>query len=143
MEGEAALELLAVVDEDVGAPLERLRPGDAAALLVVASIPDDHLTLTARALEVVVGDLVVLDLYRQSFHRRVHRRPFRHGPGTHHAIDLEPKVEVVGGRGMLLDDEGPRTDAADRELLVGLVLEPIDVELRHRCAGRPLPEDIE
>ena len=42
LEREAAVQLLAVQDEDRVAALERLGPGDAAALLVGAAIPDDH-----------------------------------------------------------------------------------------------------
>ena len=56
LQGEAAAQLLAVEDEDGVAALERLRPGDPAALLVGAAVPDDHAALAERALEVVVGD---------------------------------------------------------------------------------------
>src|SRR6185312_8471391 len=58
LEGEAALELLAVEDEDGVASFDRLGPGDAAALLVGAAVPDDHATFPRLALEVVVGLLV-------------------------------------------------------------------------------------
>ena len=65
LQGEAAAQLLAVQDEDGVAALERLGPGDAAALLVGAAVPDDHAAVAERALEVVVGDRVVLDLRRR------------------------------------------------------------------------------
>ena len=56
LEREAAAQLLAVQDEDGVAALERLRPGDAAALLVGAAVPDDHAAVAERALEVVVAE---------------------------------------------------------------------------------------
>ena len=73
-----------------------------------------------RTLELVVLDAVVLDLDREPLDGRVHRRAFRHRPRAHHAVHLEPDVEVVGGRLVLLHDEHAGGHPADRELLVAL-----------------------
>jgi len=59
-----------VEDEDGVAALERLGPGDAAALLVGAAVPDDHAAAAGSALEIIVGELVILDLERHPLHRR-------------------------------------------------------------------------
>ena len=72
----------------------------------------------ARAFEVVVRERVVLDLDREALDCRVHRRALRHRPGAHRPVDLEPDVEVVRRRLMLLDDKRAGDYAADRELLV-------------------------
>ena len=103
--------------------------GDPAALLVVAAVPDDHAALVGRALEAVVGDRVVLDLDREALDRWVHRGALGDRPGAHRSVDLEAQVEVVGGGGVLLDDEGAGADAADRELLVALDLDALDLDL--------------
>src|SRR6201999_1269139 len=127
-------------DEHRVAALERLRPGDPATLLVGAAVPDDHAALPRLAFEIVVGLLVVLDLHREPFLRRVHRGAFRHRPGAHHAVDLEPQVPVVGGRFVLLDDEDPGADPADRELLVAFDLALGDLDLLDPRPGRSLAE---
>ena len=80
LQREAAAQLLAVQHEHRVPALERLRPGDAPALLVAAAIPDDHAAVLGRALEAVVRDRVVLDLHRQALDRRVQRRALRHAP---------------------------------------------------------------
>ena len=49
---------------------------------------------------------VVLDLHRQPLDRRVEARPLGHGPALHHAVELEPEIEVQVTGGVLLDDEG-------------------------------------
>ena len=116
LEGEAAVQLLAVQDEDGVAALQRLRPGDPAALLVGPAVPHDHVV----ALVVVVAHAVVLDLHGQALGGGIQRRPLGHGPGAHDAVDLQAQVVVVGGRLVLLDDEHPGAHAADRELLVAL-----------------------
>src|SRR3954452_6265840 len=59
LEREAAVQLLAVQDEDGVATLDRLGPGDAAALLVGAAVPHDHAAVAERALEVVVAQAVI------------------------------------------------------------------------------------
>ena len=141
LQGEAAAQLLAVEDEDGVAALERLRPGDPAALLVAAAVPDDHAAVSDRALEVVVGDRVVLDLDGEALDGRVHRRALRDRPGAHHPVDLEAQVEVVGGRGVLLDDEDAGADAADRELLVALDLDALDLDLGDPCGRRALAQE--
>src|SRR4051812_44532264 len=66
LEREAAVQLLTVQDEDGVAALQRLRPGDTAALLVGAAVPHDHAAVADRPLEVVVGHAVVLDLHGQA-----------------------------------------------------------------------------
>src|SRR3954468_23318168 len=71
LQGEAAPQLLAVEGEDGGAALRRLGPGDPAALLVAAAVPDLHPAAVELALEVVVGERAVSDLDRQPLHRRV------------------------------------------------------------------------
>ncbi len=71
LEREAAAQLLAVQDEDGVAAVERLRPGDASALLVGAAVPDDHAAGPDRALEGVVRRVVVLDLDGETLDRRV------------------------------------------------------------------------
>ena len=135
------LQLLAVEDEDRVAALQRLRPGNPAALLVAAPVPDDHAAASDPALELVVGDLVVLDLDREAFDRRVHRRALGYRPGAHRPVDLEPEVEVVGGRRVLLDDEDAGADAADRELLVALGLDALDLDRLDPAPPRPLVEE--
>src|SRR5215212_1133217 len=105
LQGEAALQSLAVEDEDSVTTLQRLRPGHPSSLLVGAAIPGLHPAAVELALEVVVGERVVTDLDRQPLHRRVHRGLLRHRPRAHHPADLEPQVVVVGRRLVLLDDE--------------------------------------
>ena len=107
-------------DEDRVAAVERLRPGDAAALLVHAAVPHDHAAVTEPTLDVVVVQAVVLDFDGQALGGGIERRPLGHGPGPHDPVDLQAQVEVVGGRLMLLDDENPGTHATDRELFVTL-----------------------
>src|SRR4029077_19030326 len=71
--------------------------------------PDHHapaavLSLGNGSLERVVLDRVILDLHREPLDRRVEARPLRPSPALHHAIELEPQVEVQVARGVLLDD---------------------------------------
>src|SRR3954454_1823817 len=75
LQREAAAHLLAVQDEDAVAALERLGPGDAAALLVRPAIPDDDAAVAEPALEVVVAQAVILDLDRQPLGAGIERRP--------------------------------------------------------------------
>src|SRR5690242_13566509 len=89
LEREAPAELLAVQDEDRVAAVERLRPRDAAALLVGPAIPDDHAAVAETALEVVVAQAVVVDLYGQALGGGIERRPLRHSPGPHDPADLQ------------------------------------------------------
>src|SRR6202035_6076790 len=98
---------------------ERLRPGDAPALLVGAAIPDDHSVRPTPALEGVVRRAVVGDLDGEALDGRVQRGPFGDRPRAHDPVELQAQVEMMRGRGVLLDDEHPGADAADRELLVG------------------------
>ena len=49
---------------------------------------------------------------------------------------------MVRGRRVLLDDEGARADAADRELLVALDLPLRDVDPLHLRPARPLAEPL-
>src|SRR3954462_11827011 len=120
LQREAAAHLLAVQDEDAVAALERLGPRDPAALLIGAAVPHDHTALAERALEVVVGQAVVLDLDGQALGGGIERRPLGHRPGPHDPADLQTQIEMVGGRLVLLDDEDTGADATDRELLVAL-----------------------
>src|SRR5262249_6437478 len=143
LQSEAAAQLLAVKNEDGVAALDRLRPGHPAALLVAAAVPDDHATLPGGALEVIVGHLVVLDLDREPFHRRVERGALRHRPGTHRAVAPEPQAEVVSGGGVLLDDEDASGDAAHGKLLVALDLDRLGRDLLDPCPARPLAEELE
>src|SRR3954452_21684819 len=80
LEREAAAQLLAVQDEDRVAALERLGPGDAAALLVGPAVPDDHAAVAEPALEVVVAEAVILDLDGEALRGGIERRPLGHGP---------------------------------------------------------------
>src|SRR3954447_18208589 len=128
LQGEAALQLLAVEDEDGVAALQRFGPGDPPALLVGAAVPGLHPAAVELALEVVVGERVVADLDRQALYRRVHRGLLRHRPGAHHPVDLEPQVVMVRGRLVLLDDEDAGANAADGELLVALDLRFLDLD---------------
>src|SRR4051794_10445866 len=80
LEREAAAQLLAVQDEDGVAALERLGPGDAAALLVGPAVPDDHASVAEPALEVVVAHAMVLHLDGEALRGGIERRPLGHGP---------------------------------------------------------------
>ena len=132
LEGEAAAQLLAVQDEDGVAAVERLRPGDAPALLVGALVPDDHAAVAERALEGVVAHPVVLDLDGEALCGRVEGGALGHRPGPHHAVDLQAQVVVVRRRLVLLHDEDAGADAADPELLV-----PLDARVARRTAPSP------
>src|SRR3954470_381316 len=61
LQREASTQLLAVQHEDRVAAVERLGPGDAAALLVGSAVPHDHAALAERALEIVVVRAVIPD----------------------------------------------------------------------------------
>src|SRR5947209_11094273 len=101
LEGEAAVELAPMQHEDGVATVERLGPGHTTPLLIASPIPDDHPAAAGRPLKFVVRDLVVLDLDGQAFHRGIQGRAFGHRPGTHRAVDLETKIEVVSACLML------------------------------------------
>src|SRR4051812_26887792 len=131
LQGKAAPQLLAVEDEDRMTALQSLRPRHTATLLVATPVPDDHPAAADLALETVVGERVVLDLDREPLDGRIHRRPLGHCPGAHLAADLEPQVEVMRGGSMLLDDEDAGADPADRELLVALDLDGLDIHACH------------
>ena len=62
-----------------------------------------------RPLERVVLDRVILDLHGEAPLRRIERRPLRHRPALHHAVELEAEIVVEMTRGVLLDR---RTGAA-------------------------------
>ena len=51
-------------------------------------------------------------------------------------VDLQAQIEVVGGRRVLLDDEGAGADATDGELLVALDLDRLDLHLGNLCQRR-------
>src|SRR3954451_14060115 len=142
LQGEAALQLLAVEDEDGVAALQRFGPGDPPALLVGAAVPGLHPAAVELALEVVVGERVVADLDRQALYRRVHRGLLRHRPRLHRPLDLQPQVEMVGGRLVLLDDEDAGADAAEGELLMALGLDGFGLEVAHLRRRRPLAQEV-
>jgi hypothetical protein len=125
------------------AALQRLGPGDPPSLLIAAAIPDNHGTAVELALEVVVGNRVILDLDGEPFDRRIQRGALRHSPRAHLPFDLQAQVEVVGGRLVLLDDEGAGADAADRELLMALDLDVLDRDPVHPRRGRSLVEELD
>src|SRR6185436_3354047 len=83
LEREAAAQALAVQDEDGVAALERLGPGDAAALLVGALVPDPRLGGSRRQLD------------REALVGRVHRRALRHRPRADRAVDLQLQREAA------------------------------------------------
>jgi len=132
-----------VQDENGMPALERLRPSDAAALLVLPAVPDDHPALSGRAFEGVVRERVVLDLHGEALRARIERRALRHGPRAHRAADLQAKVEVTRRRGVLLDDEYARAHAADGELLVTLDGHRFIGDARDRGAARSVLEEPE
>ena len=116
------MEILSVKHEHGVTTLQGLRPGYAAALFVGAAIPDDHRAGAGPPFEVVVANAVVLHLDRQALDRRVHRRTLGHGPRTHHPINLQTDIEMVGSGLVLLHNEHAGRDAADSELFVPLDL---------------------
>src|SRR3954467_2943323 len=89
LQREPATKLLSTQDEDRVPAFERGRPGDAAPLFVDTAVPDDHM----GAQVLVAREPVVLDLQREALDGGVHRRPLRHRPRAHDAIDLEAQVE--------------------------------------------------
>ena len=84
---------------------------------------------------------MVADLNRKAFDGGVERGALRHRPRAHHPVHLQAQIEVAGGGGVLLDDEGAGTDAADRELLVALDLDRRARHLGDPCGGRPLLQE--
>ena len=58
------------------------------------------------------------------------------------AVDLEPQVEVPRRGRVLLDDEPPGADAADRELLVSLDLRRLDVDRVHVRQAGPAAQEL-
>src|SRR6185503_3485085 len=77
---------------------------------VPAAIPEHHraaavFALWNGALECVVLDRMILDLHRQTLDRRIGTWPLGHRPALHHAVELQPQVEVQMTRRVLLDDE--------------------------------------
>src|SRR4029077_8018108 len=93
------------------------------------------------ALVVVVPLVGAATLAGEPPGRRVHRRPLRDRPRAHDAVDLEPQVPVVRSRDVLLDDEHSRRHAADRELLVALDVDLLDVDSVDPRAARTLVEE--
>ena len=143
LQGESAGQLLAVEHEHGVSPLERLGPGDPAALLIGATIPHDHRPAPPTALKGAVADLVIRDLDRQPPDGRVQGGPLRHRPRAHHRAHLEAQVEVVRARGVLLHDEPARADSTDRELLVALGGHIGALESGHPSSGRTLGQELE
>ncbi len=77
---------------------------------ISAGIPDEDgpgpvLTLGDDALELRVAQRMVLGGYGQAFLTGVGRRPFGHGPGLQHTVDLQAKVIVKPGSVVPLNDE--------------------------------------
>ena len=123
--------------------VERLGPRDAPALLVAALVPDDRAAGSARvpskgsrstswsatsiAIRLTAGSI---------------DGPFGTAQRAHHAVDLEPQVEVPRRGGVLLDDEPPGADAADRELLVTFDLQLLDVDRFHVSQARPAAQEL-
>jgi hypothetical protein len=108
---------------------EGLRPGDAAALLVGPLVPDDYTAAVERTFERVVRLVVIGNLDGEALLRGVQRRALGDRPRAHHAIHLQPQVEMVRGRRVLLHDKHPRAHAANRELLVTFYGDLLDLEL--------------
>ena len=69
---------------------------------------------------------MVVDLYGEPLDGGIQRRALWDRPRAHHPADLQAQVEVMGGRGVLLDNENTGADAADRELLVPLDFHGLD-----------------
>src|SRR5215217_1610992 len=120
LERPAAGQLLPVQPELRVAGLELL--GHRALLVEVAvapRVPHDHRSgAVARppdhALEVAVGERVVLDLDGEPLLARIGRRPLRNRPRLQHAVDLEPEVVVQRRRRVLVDDEAAHAPARRR-----------------------------
>ena len=105
LERPAAAQLLAVQHEDGVAALERLRPGDAAALLVAAAVPHGR-RRRSRACRSA-----------RRFAAGFERRLLRQRPGPHLAVDLQAQLVAPVA---LQDGELAGGHAADPELLVPL-----------------------
>ena len=109
---EAALELLAVEAELELALADGLARIVRLLRLERAPVPDDHvaaavLALGDDALEVEVGEGMVLDVDGHAPVGWIEAGPFGHGPRHQHAVDLEAEVVVQPRRAMALDDEAP------------------------------------
>src|SRR4029079_14333150 len=108
---KSATKLLTLQDElevSLGVPRDRI-------LLRFprSAVPQQHraaavLALRDDALEVAVRDRVILDVYGQALLPRVQAGALRDGPAQQHAVQLQPEVVVQAGRGVLLDQVGPR-----------------------------------
>lgn len=80
-------------------------PLDIAEQFEASTIPQHHAAgavVAGRdiALEVAVGNRVILHVRGQMLHRWIERRPFRNRPGLQHAINLKPEI-VVQARGIV------------------------------------------
>src|SRR5262249_55577947 len=92
-------------------------------------------------LEAVVFDRMILHLHREPLDRRIHAGTFGHGPALHHAVDLEPEIEMQMTRVMLLNDirESPLSSGSSPLRLRGfreVALAPILGQLLRRSATR-------
>ena len=77
------------------------------------------LPLGYRALEIAVGQGMVLHLHRQTLIAGVERGAPGHGPGPEGAVPLQSKIEVQARGRMLLDDEPQALRGRDRVILAG------------------------
>ena len=111
--------------------------------VVVASVPDLNgagAVLAGRdlALEVGVGERVILDVNREMAFAWLEWNPLRDGPARKSAVALEAEVVVQTPRGMALDDEpqstarSPLTIAERLRGLLGITLAAVRLG-RHRA----------
>src|SRR5687767_10560467 len=76
--------------------------------LVGAAIPEHHgaaavLPLRDCALEGVVLEGMILHLHREPLHGGIRGRSLRYRPTLHHAVQLEPEIEMQAAGGVLLN----------------------------------------
>lgn len=119
-------------DEHSMASFERLRPRHPAALLVAATIPNDHTSAIGPALEGIVIQTMIVHLNSQTLHRRVKRRTLGNRPRAHHPVNLQTQIEMACSGHVLLNDKSTGTHAANRELLVALDLDVLHRDMHDR-----------
>src|SRR5256885_893602 len=119
-EGEDPTQSLAEEAERYAASMPRLPEGTLGIFalgqlrrLIGATIPEHDgaaavLTVWDDALERVVFDWMIFDLYREPLVGGIQTRPLRHCPALHHATDLQSEIVVEMAGGVLLHHERER-----------------------------------
>ena len=75
--------------------VERLRPRDPAALLVVATVPHDHAAVPGAPSKSLWATSWSATSHREALDGGIERGAFRHRPRPHHAAHLQAQIEMV------------------------------------------------